>query len=100
MLKSFLFQLIRAAWRARVTLFWPIWITSTAAAAISVAWVVNRAASSTLRAGNTASLIRAPRYVSSRRAILAVTILCLFLVCYIGVALTWEDFAYSDNSLF
>lgn len=49
---------------------------------------------------NTTSVTRAPRHVWSRSAVAALTLLGLFLLCDVAFSLTWEDFTYSDNSMF
>jgi hypothetical protein len=100
MLRSSLLQLIKAVWRTPVTLFWPIWIGVAIGSAICVAWVVGQAAGSRVQKTKKALIARTPRYVWSRGAVVALTLLGLFLVCYIVLTLTWEDFAYNDNEMF
>ncbi len=98
MSKSFLPQLTKVVFKAR--LFWPIWVATAVTAAICVARLVGQAATPMLREAEKASIIRKPRYVWSPGAVVALTLLALFLVCYIVLTLTWEDFAYQDNSMF
>jgi len=100
MLRLLLLRTVRAVWRARVTSFWPIWITIAVAAAVWVAWVVRQPATPTFNKAEKASVARLPRYVWSRSAVAALTLLSLFLACYIAETLIWEDFAYYDNSMF
>jgi len=98
MSKSFLLQLNRLVFE--LTLFWPIWIATAVTAAVSVARMVGQPALLRVREAEQTSIIRKPRCVWSRGAVVALTLLALFLVCYIVLAFTWEDFAYSDNSIF
>ncbi len=72
----------------------------TVGAAIFVAWVVGRAGAQKDREVREVSIIRTTRQARSRGAIAALMLLGLFLVCYVVMILTWEDFAYSDNSMF
>ncbi|MGO8734223.1 MAG: hypothetical protein ACLQVM_15730 [Terriglobia bacterium] len=53
-----------------------------------------------VREAEKASIIRKPQNVWSRSAVVALTLLALFLVCYIVLTVTWEDFADHDNSQF
>lgn len=98
MSKSLFLQLTKVVFE--LTLFWPIWIATAVTAAVSVARIVGQPTPLRVREAEKASIIRKPRYVSSRGAAVALTLLALFLVCYIVLTLTWEDFAYSDNSIF
>lgn len=98
MSKSLLLQLTKVVFKAR--LFWPIWVAIAVTAAVCVARVVGQAATPMVREAEKASIIRKPRYLWSRGGVVALTLLALFLVCYIVLILTWEDFAYSDNSIF
>jgi len=100
MSKSFLQQLAKAVWTARVTLFWPIWISIAVGAAICVVWVVGKAPAPRVQETEKASIVRTPRYLWSRGAVEALMLLGLLLVCYIVLTLAWEDFTYSDNSMF
>ena len=97
---SFLLQLIKTLWRARVTSFWAIWITIALAAAICVTWVVGHAATRVQQEADKTPIIRTPRYIWSRGARTALALLALSMVGYITLTLTWEDFAYPDNSTF
>jgi hypothetical protein len=81
-------------WRERNDLFWPIWIATTALAAVVVIWVVPKKKS--IPRDSLPSL----RHNWSRGAILAVTFLAVLLACYIAGSLVWEDFTYYDNSHF
>jgi hypothetical protein len=98
MSKPILLQLTKVVFKAR--LFWPIWIATAVTAAICVAKVVGQAATPMAREAEKASIIRKPRYVWSRGDVVALTLLVLFLVGYIVLTLTWEDFAYDSNSVF
>ena len=89
-------QIAKAVWRARVSQFWPIWITITVAAAICVAWVVRQAETPMVREGKKTRI----DHVSPRGAVAVLLVLALFLVVYIALMLTWEDFTYYDNSWF
>jgi hypothetical protein len=100
MLRSFLLQLIKALWRARVTSFWPIWITTAIVAAVCVMWVVGHAATPMRREVLKSSTVRTPKYTWPRSAGTALLLFALFMVGYITLTLTWEDFAYPDNSMF
>jgi hypothetical protein len=101
-LKLFLVQIVKAVWRARVTFFWPIWIATTIGAAICVAWMVGRAKKPIFENAikTPIDLTRIRRHVWSRGAAASLTLLGLFLACYVALILKWEDFAYSDNDMF
>ena len=90
MLRSFLLRVM----------LWPIWIVITAAAAISVARSVGPTATPVVGPAQRGSPVRQLRSVASWRAIVALTLLALFLVGDVLLTLTWEDFAYLDNSMF
>jgi hypothetical protein len=81
--------------------FYIIWIMITAAAVIYVVRVVGHAAPPMVRRTENVPIphTRAPRSVW-RDWLTAPAVLALFLVCYIVLMLTWEDFAYYDNSMF
>lgn len=100
MSSSSLIHLTRAVWSARIALFWPIWIALTIAAATCVAWVINRPRTPTVSEANKDCVARATGRVWSRGALAALALLCVFLACDIALSLTWEDFTYSDNSMF
>jgi len=95
---SFLLPLTKVVLKAR--LLWPIWFAITVTAAVCVARVVGQRATPMVREAEKASIIRRPRYVWSRGAVVALALLALFLVSYIVLILTWEDFAYTDNHMF
>jgi hypothetical protein len=80
--------------------FWLIWITITAAAMISVTWVVGHVLRSEEATKRPIDLILTWRQVETPRAVVALTLLAVFLASYIAMTLAWEDFAYYDNSLF
>ena len=101
MLRELLPHALKAVWRGRVELFWPIWTAIATVSAIAVAWVVGHATAPVVpevrkspipRAGTPRSAWRGPLTASA--------LLALFLVCYIALMLRWEDFAYYDNSYF
>ena len=72
----------------------------TVGAAIFVGQVVRQAISPRFQKVTEISVTRGTRYVRSRGAVAALLLLGLFLVCYVVMILAWEDFAYSDNSMF
>jgi len=80
--------------------FWLIWITITAAAMIAVAWAVAHVPRSEEATKRPINLILTWRQVGTPRAVVALTLLAVFLASYIAMTLAWEDFAYYDNSLF
>jgi hypothetical protein len=80
--------------------FWPIWITITAAAVISVTWAVGHVPRSEVATKRPTNLILTWRQVETPRAVVALTLLAVFLASYIAMTLAWEDFAYYDNSIF
>src|SRR5215471_12176831 len=80
--------------------FWLIWITITAAAMIAVAWAVGHVPRSDEATKRPINLILTWRQVGTPRAVVALTLLAVFLASYIAITLAWEDFAYYDNSLF
>lgn len=102
MTSAVLNHMVHAIWAARITHFWPIWITITITAAIAVAWLVGQSAAPTIRTPAEAwgHLVLTPRLVLSRSSIAVITLLAAFLVCYVGAILTWEDFTYYDNDQF
>ena len=75
-------------------MFWPIWIATTALAAVVVIWVVPE------KKSIPKDSLRSLRHTWSLEAILAVTFLAMLLACYIAGSLVWEDFTYYDNSHF
>jgi len=85
---------LKALWRERIALFWPIWMAITAIGVMLVIWVVPQ------KKSIPPDSIPSRRQKWSRAAILAVTFLSMFLACYIAASLVWEDFTYSDNSHF
>ena len=81
--------------------FYIIWIMITAAAVIYVERVVGRAAPPMVRRIENAPISQTRALRSAwRGSVTALALLALFLVCYIALMLTWEDFAYYDNSMF
>ena len=97
---SFLLQAAKTVWWERVAYFWPIWTTITVVSASCVVWVVGQAETPIVHEPERATIVRTPRRGWSRGALAALTLLSLFLVAYIIMTLTWEDFTYSDNSMF
>lgn len=93
-------NLIVALWRARVTFFWPIWITITIAT-IVVAWIVALpgplALRSTKRVWGDDTLTPGP--IHSRRTItgLVLGLFAVFLAAYITVSFSAEKFAFYDD---
>jgi hypothetical protein len=90
----FLLHALKVLWQERISLFWPIWIATTALGVILVIWVLRR------RESIPSDSIPSRRHDWSHAAILAVVFLSLFLACYIASSVVWEDFTYYDNSLF
>lgn len=89
-----LFHPLKVLWTERIELFWPIWMATTAMAAVLVIWVVPE------KQSVPRDSIPPPRRSWSRGAVLSVTFLALLLACYIAGSLVWEDFTYYDNSYF
>lgn len=87
-------QFLRTLWRARIDVFWPIWIGITVFVALLMNWVFPE--KKTIPKDS----ILPHRQGWAPGAILAVTFLAIFLACYIAGSLVWEDFTYSDNSHF
>jgi hypothetical protein len=87
-------QSLRTLWRARIDLFWPIWIGTTVLVALLMNWVLPEKKT----IPKDSILPRGRGWAPG--AILAVTFLAVFLACYIAGSLVWEDFTYSDNSHF
>jgi hypothetical protein len=85
---------LKVLWQERIDLFWPIWMATTAMAAVLVIWVVPEKKSVPRHS------IPPRRHSWSRGAVLSVTLLALLLACYIAGSLVWEDFTYYDNSYF
>ena len=91
MLRSFLLRVM----------LWPIWITITAAAAMGLARSVGRAAATPVTGRvRRDSPVPKLRSTASWGPVVALTLLALFLVGDVLLTLTWEDFAYLDNSMF
>lgn len=97
---SFLMQAAKTVWWGRAAYFWPTWITITVVSAICVAWIVGRAETPIGYKPEKTSTAGTSRAGWSRGAVAALTLLGLFLVAYIVLALIWENFTYSDNSMF
>ncbi len=97
---STLLQLPRAVWHARIAWFYPIWTTITIIAAISSGWIVANAPIPSPQ--SVEEKPTKPRlYLWTRGNIAALTLLALFLACYIEVVVVkWEDFADFDDSYF
>ena len=93
------FKVIRAVWRWRVQHFLLIWTAMTAVWAICTAIAVWRSAAPTGQGepavpGTNPQTQRSMGYSSW----IALTLLALFLPCYVLLLLKWENFAYYDNS--
>jgi hypothetical protein len=95
--RSTLFFYVRHFASLSQTLFWPVWFILTGAAALFTARFCRQSAHRPVRERKTSN--RAPWH-SSRRIILALTTLVVFLVAYGAVVLAWEDFAWYDDSFF
>ena len=81
--------------------FYIVWIMITAAAVIYVVRVVGPGAPPMVRRIENVPIphTRTPRSVW-RGSLIAPALLALFLACYMALMLTWEDFAYYDDSMF
>ena len=101
-MRAVFIEVLEAVWKARISWFWPIWVTMTVLVAICVAWIVRQAATSTVRDASKApiDLTRARPHSWSRGALVALALLGLFLASYIVLILKWEDFTYYDNQMF
>lgn len=98
---SFVIQILKVLWGMRPAhSFWQIWITITAAAAICVAVAVRPGATEGSQNATERRIdpILKWRQDGRPRAVAALTLLAVFLVCYIAMTLVWEDFAYYDDS--
>jgi hypothetical protein len=98
---AFFVQIHKAVHAMPSVRFWIIWIMITAAAVIYVVRVVGHAAPPMVRRIENVPIphTRTPRSVW-RGSLIAPALLALFLACYIALMLTWEDFAYYDDSMF
>ena len=85
---------LKIFWNERATLFWPIWMGITALAVVLVPWVVRGGKS------NSPVPVSPPRRKWTRKAVLSIAFLSLFLTSYIAGSLVWEDFTYYDESHF
>ena len=94
MLMGFLHQI-----RVALFLFWPVWVTMTAAATIFVWWFVGRTANPMAHKASV-NFTQTRRQVGSRGAVVATTLFASFLAAYIAMILAWENFTYHDNSIF
>jgi hypothetical protein len=83
-------------------LFVLIWITITAVVAVSTASVLGRvvAPASQKTTKSVADLFLMWRRLRAPNIITALTLLGVFLGCYIALILIFEDFAYWDDSIF
>lgn len=84
-------------WALRQISFWPAWSFLTAAAVICTAWLFRRPAGWAVREK---SAPRETQFDWSRKTIVSLTVLALFLGGYIAMTLVWEDFALYDDSQF
>jgi hypothetical protein len=100
---SFFQQILPWATRhGNILLFWLIWVTITAAAAIWMASAVRHVAAPTSQKAirRPIDLIPIWRAAGAPRAVAALTLLAVFLASYVAMTLVWEDFAYYDNQYF
>jgi hypothetical protein len=97
-LMSFFEQLLM---RHRSLPFALIWITITVGAVTWGALAVGQVAAPISQKGPRPpiSLILTWRRAGASRAVAALTLLAVFLVAYIVMALLWEDFAYYDDAM-
>jgi hypothetical protein len=85
-------------WAMRPVGFLVIWITMTVAAAI---WAARQASAPKIQRAREGSInLTLARQVATRRAVVAVILLAIFLVFYIALILLWEDFASDDSAMF
>src|SRR5262249_13627018 len=98
---DFFAQIHKAVHAMPFVRFYIICIMITAAAVSYVVRVVGPAAPPMFRRIENVPIphTRTPRSVW-RGSLIAPTLLALFLACYIALMLTWEDFAYYDESMF
>jgi hypothetical protein len=84
-----------------VYLFWPIWILITTTAAICAAVLIKPNTARDQNENQTDKQFRphAAR-IGASAAGTSLTLLAVFLVCYIAMILVWEDFTNYDNSFF
>ena len=81
--------------------FYIIWIIITAAAVVLVVRLVGHASPRASQIIKDAPIPYTWMTRSGRRGRLTVpALLALFLTCYVALMVTWEDFAYYDNSMF
>ncbi|MGD0125998.1 MAG: hypothetical protein ABSF46_11590 [Terriglobia bacterium] len=99
-MRLFLLHFLKAVWHVRVAWFWPIWIALTGAATLIVAWLVSHTTSAPIPIAKPAADISTRRHYWTASAVAALSLLALFLVCYVGMTLKWEDFADYDESAF
>src|SRR6516162_3384847 len=100
---SFIVQTLKSLWVTRPSgLFWPTWLTITAAATICVAVAVRQRAAEGSRKSQKCLIepMLTWRQVRTPSAVATLTLLAVFLVSYIALILVWEDFAYYDDSIF
>jgi hypothetical protein len=99
---SFFVHVLNALRAMLPALFWLIWTTITAAAAICVAFAVGYAANPTHQKEKKGAfnLVLTWRRPDAYRASAAIALLTVFLGSYVTMSLVWEDFAYYDNSIF
>jgi hypothetical protein len=99
---AFLVQILKALWAMHPQRFWLIWFTITTASLIYAMSMVGQVATPTSQKTRRLSInvILTRRQPWNPRAIMALTLLTIFLASYIALILVWEDFAYYDNDLF
>ena len=90
----FLAHIAKVLWRERIALFWPIWLAITAFGVSLLLWVIPREKKAP------EDHPEPPHRGWSRGSVLSIVLLSVFLICYIAGCLVWEDFAYSDNTIF
>ena len=98
---AFFIEIFNTVRPMRFLRFYIIWTAITAAAVIYVAWVIGHATTPVVQQAKKAPIphARTPRS-AWRSRLTALAALAVFLLCYISLMLTWEDFAYYDNSMF
>src|SRR5580704_473160 len=85
-------------WAMRPVGFLVIWITMTVAAAI---WAARQASAPKIQRAREGSInLTLARQVATRRAVVAVILLAIFLVFYIALFLLGEDSASDDSGIF
>jgi hypothetical protein len=93
-------QTLYQSWQAHTNLFWPTWLLMLTAAVFSTWHMVHPApASFAQNEGKETDHGELPR-VWPCGAVVSLTLLSLFIAGWIALASAWQEFDYSDNSMF